>query len=64
MTRMLLRKAILMAGILALFFGLVWMLQSRGDFTGGMISSDPRLWNSGIILAIAGIAAIIVARKI
>lgn len=64
MTRMILRKAILMLGILALFFGLVWMLQSRGDFTGGLISSDPRLWNSGIALVIGGIVAIVVARKI
>jgi hypothetical protein len=63
-TRLVLRKAILMAGILSVFFGLVWMLQSRGDFTDGMISSDPRLWNSGIALVIAGIVAIIVARKI
>ena len=65
MTRMVLRKTLLMLGVLALFFGLVWMLQSRGgDITDGMISSDPRLWNSGVALVIGGFVAIIVARKI
>jgi hypothetical protein len=64
MTRLVLRKAILMIGVLALFFGLVWMLQSTGRFTDELLSSDPRLWNRGIALIIGGIVAIVVARKI
>ena len=62
--RPILRKTVLMVGVLALFFGLVWVLQGNNLLPEGYFSNDPRRVTRGIMLFIAGAVAIFAARKI
>lgn len=63
--RLILRKGVLMLGALALFAGIMWMVQGSGVLlTDDIISNDPRLFNPGIALAVGGLIAIIIGRKI
>ena len=62
-----LRGALLFIGILATLTGLVWVGQGTGYFpypaTSMMISQTPWTYR-GIALAIAGVVAIVVSRRI
>jgi hypothetical protein len=61
------RTALLIVGILAALIGLVWMGQGTGYFpyprTSFMIDQMPWVYR-GVILAVAGLIAIIVSRRL
>jgi hypothetical protein len=63
----LIRTALLVVGILAVVIGLVWIGQGTGYFpyprTSFMIDQMPWAYR-GIVLAVAGIIAILVSRRI
>ncbi|MBS0519953.1 MAG: hypothetical protein JSR90_14770 [Proteobacteria bacterium] len=61
------RKILLILGVLAAFTGVVWMGQGSGYFpypkSSFMIDQRPWIWN-GLLLAVAGIAAIVISRRL
>ncbi len=62
-----LRPALLIFGILAVLVGLVWIGQGSGHFpyprSSFMIDQTPWIY-WGIVLALAGLAAIVVSRRL
>ncbi len=61
------RPALLILGIVAALMGLLWIGQGSGVFpypkSSFMISQSPWIWR-GAVLAVAGLAAIVVSRRL
>jgi hypothetical protein len=61
------RRPLLVIGVLAVLLGVVWVGQGSGYFpypaSSFMINESPWIWR-GAILVIAGIIAIVVSRRL
>jgi hypothetical protein len=60
------RMVLQILGVLAIVVGLVWAAQGSGYFpyprTSFMIGAPPWIWR-GLLLAAAGLAAVVIARR-